>query len=203
MFISTHSNLWHLSLFKDINYCLFGCIVEKTSSQCWNTSIMYHIFCNKFKEIPTRTLISFSNNNKGNSCKSSALTRVKLNEVFKAMSTHIRLCVYHWSSINSETLITRILGTVISRAGRMVFSSKVYCNSKEFFFRMWSLQLNMQICGWYEGRCAIPFRQVAWQMFFHGYLLPPMSKLWLQQVLHVFVIKWYLVSLLWFLGSLF
>jgi hypothetical protein len=40
-------------------------------------------------------------------------------------------------------------------------------------------------------------------MFSHGYLLPPMSKLWLQQVLHVLVVKWYPVSLLWFFGPIY
>ncbi len=76
---------------------------------------MYHIFCNRFKDIPTKTLIS-SNGKRGSSRKSIALTIAKLNGVFEAMSTHIRLYVYHSSSINSETLIIRIVGTIISRA---------------------------------------------------------------------------------------
>jgi hypothetical protein len=82
---------------------------------------MHHYFWNRFKKIPTITLISFSNNNKGSLCKSSALTIVKLNGVFEAMSTHIRLCVYHSSSINSETPITWIVGTIINRGGDLLY----------------------------------------------------------------------------------
>lgn len=76
------------------------------------------------------------------------------------MSTHIRLYVYHSSLINSETPITRIVGTAISKARHLwyaIFFKGILEFKREFFQDVKRPKLNRQICGYYEGRCAIPW----------------------------------------------
>jgi hypothetical protein len=123
---------------------------RRTSSQCWNTSIMCHVFCNRFKEIPTRILISFSISNISSSCKSSALTRVKLNGVFKAMSTHIRLCVPFKLNQQRDTNHRDCWNYNQYRRRFIVwYFLQRYIGTQNNFFLgcQVSLELNRQICG--------------------------------------------------------